>query len=123
VAVLRAYYDAIAARRYEEAYRLWSDAGRASGQTLEQFRDGYAETAQVEATIDPPGLVEGAMGSRFVDVPVTVRARTRRGESQCFTGSYTLRRSEVDGAGEEQRRWRIYNASMRNCSAAPSPTT
>jgi hypothetical protein len=115
-AVLRAYYDAIAAQRYEEAYRLWSNAGRASGQTFDQFRDGYAETARFEATVEPPGRVEGAAGSRFVDVPVTVRARTRRGESQCFTGSYTLRRSEVDGAGEEQRRWRIHSASMHDCS-------
>lgn len=121
-AVLRDYYDAIAAGRYEQAYRLWWNAGRASGQTLDQFRGGFGDTARVEATIEPPGRIEGAAGSRYVDVPVTVHARTRRGESQCFTGSYTLRRSEVDGAGEEQRRWRIYSASTRNCSATPSPT-
>lgn len=115
VAVLRAYYDAIAARRYEDAYRLWWNGGRASNQTLDQFRNGFAETISVEATIEPPGRVEGAAGSRYVDVPVTVHARTRRGESQCFTGSYTLRRSEVEGGGEEQRRWHIYSASMRRC--------
>lgn len=114
-AVLRAYYDAIAARRYESAYGLWWNAGGASNQTFDQFRDGFAETAGVEATIEAPGRVEGAAGSRYVDVPVTIRARTRDGESQCFTGSYTLRRSEVDGAGEEQRRWHIYSASMRKC--------
>ena len=115
--LLRAYYDAIATRRYEEAYRLWWNAGRASGQTFDQFRGGFADTAGVEATIEPPGRIEGAAGSRYVEVPVTVHARMRSGESQCFTGSYTLRRSEVDGAGEEQRRWRIYSAAMRTCSA------
>jgi len=121
--VLRAYYDAIAARRYEPAYRLWWNAGRASGQTFDQFRDGFADTARVEATIEPPGRIEGAAGSRYVDVPITLHARMRSGESQCFTGSYTLRRSEVDGAGEEQRRWRIYSAALRTCLATPVPTT
>jgi hypothetical protein len=115
-AVLRDYYDAITAHRYEEAFRLWWNGGLASGQTLEQFRDGFAETAQVDATLEPPGRIEGAAGSRYVEVPVTVHARTRRGESQCFAGSYTLRRSEVDGAGEEQRRWRIYSASLHRCA-------
>ena len=121
-AVLHDYYDAIAARRYEQAYRLWWNGGRASGQTFEQFRNGFAETTRVEATIEPPGRIEGAVGSRYVDVPVAVRARTRSGEPQCFAGSYTLRRSEVDGAGEEQRRWRIYSAALRTCSATPVPT-
>lgn len=115
-AVLRAYYDAIAARRYEAAYRLWWNGGRASGQTFDQFRNGFGETRTVEATVGPPGPVEGAAGSRYVDVPITVRARTRRGDSQCFTGSYTLRRSEVEGAAEEQRRWRMYSASLRRCA-------
>jgi len=121
-AVLRDYYDAITARRYEHAYRLWWNAGRASGQTFEQFRNGFVDTARVEATIEPPGRIEGAAGSRYVDVPATLRARTRSGEPQCFAGSYTLRRSEVDGAGEEQRRWRIYTAALRTCSATPVPT-
>src|SRR5690606_38013884 len=37
VAVLRDYDAPIAARDYARAHALWSDGGRASGQTLEQF--------------------------------------------------------------------------------------
>ena len=59
-----------------------------------------------------PGRVEGAAGSRYVEVPVTVRARTADGEEQVFEGSLTLRRAVVDGATPEQRRWRLYTADV-----------
>src|SRR5690606_34330740 len=36
VAVLRDYYAAIGARDYARAHAMWSDGGKASGQTLEQ---------------------------------------------------------------------------------------
>src|SRR5690606_35603310 len=66
----------------------------------------------------PPGRVEGAAGSRYVEVPATVTAETTSGRRQCFRGAYVLRRSEVAGATEEQRAWRIHSASLRDVSAA-----
>jgi len=47
--------------------------------------------------------VEGAAGSRYVTIPVTVRAETTTGREQRFVGSYTLRRSVVDGATPDHR--------------------
>jgi hypothetical protein len=41
-----------------------------------------------------------------------VEAITTTGAKQRFEGSYTLRRSVVDGATPEQRAWRIYRASL-----------
>src|SRR5690606_24681835 len=103
-AVIRSYYDAIARRDYASAYRLWAGQGAASGQSYEEFRRGYAETAAVEVAIGEPGRVEGAAGSRYVQVPVEIRARTTAGADQCFRGTYTLVRSVVPGATAEQRR-------------------
>src|SRR5690606_21398974 len=120
-AVIRDYYAAIAARDYARAYGHWSDGGAASGQSFEQFRAGFAETASVTADVGAPGRVEGAAGSRYVSVPVEVRATTTAGAAQCFRGTYTLRRAVVPGATAEQRRWHIASADIRPCAGSPAP--
>jgi len=112
VAVVRDYYAAIDARDFARAHRLWRGDGEASGQTLAEFAAGFAETARVEVEVGEPGRVEPAAGSRYVEVPVTVRARTRDGATQRFAGRYTLRRSVVDGATDDERRWRIHSATL-----------
>ena len=47
VAVLHAYYAAINQHDFERAWSNWSDGGRSSGQTPQQFADGFANTAEV----------------------------------------------------------------------------
>lgn len=110
--VIRRYYAAIDAGDYRRAYALWSGAGAASGQTFEEFAAGFAGTARSEAAIGTPGRIEGAAGSRFIEVPVTIRAVTDAGAVQRFEGRYVLRRSVVDGASAEQRHWRIHSADI-----------
>jgi hypothetical protein len=112
VAVVRDYYDAIRERDFERAYGLWGDAERMPGQTLDEFRSGFAETASVEVTPGEPGRVEGAAGSRYIDVPVEIEATQKDGTVQRFRGTYALRRAVVPGATEEQRRWRLYAANI-----------
>ncbi len=111
VQVIRDYYDAINRRDFRTAYLLWGDSGRSSGKTLDEFQAGYAGTDSAQVVPAAPGRVEGAAGSRYVEVPVTLQAWTRGGEQQ-FAGSYVLRRTVVDGATETQRRWHIYSADI-----------
>ncbi|MCC8363927.1 hypothetical protein LK996_12680 [Lysobacter sp. A6] len=110
---IQRYYDAIQSQDFATAYALWSDGGRASGQTPEQFAAGFADTASVLVTVDVPARVEGAVGSRFVEVPVAVESRSRDGRVRRFVGQYTMRRSVVDGATPDQREWRIASADLR----------
>lgn len=110
--VLRRYYAAIGAREFAQARALWSNGGAASGQTLEEFAAGFAQTANVRVLVGTPDRVEGAAGSRYIRVPATILATTMAGDSQRFDGTYTLRRSVVDGATAEQRAWRIYSADI-----------
>lgn len=110
--VIRRYYAAIGAKDYRRAYELWSDGGAASGQSLEEFAAGFARTARTEATVGEPGRIEGAAGSRYIEVPVIIRAETDAGAEQRFEGTYVLRRSVVDGATAEQRSWRIHSADI-----------
>jgi hypothetical protein len=111
--VLRQYYEAINTRDFARAYALWENEGAASGATFEQFQAGFDQTVRSEVEIGEPGRVEGAAGSRYVKVPVVVRAATTRGEEQRFEGTYTLRRTVVDAASPAGRRWHIYTADLR----------
>ena len=110
--VISSYYDAINRRDFRTAFLLWSDSGRASGQTLKQFEAGFADTDSSRVTIGTAGRVEGAAGSRYVEIPVTVRAWRGDGSTQEFAGSYVVRRAVVDGATEAQRRWHLYSADI-----------
>ena len=112
VAVLEAYYAAINRRDYERAHRYWSGEGSASGQSLEQFRKGFADTAAVEIQIGTPGRIDPAAGSRYIEIPIEITATTIAGKTQHFRGNYVLRRSVVDGATAEQRQWRINSAKI-----------
>lgn len=114
VALVSDYYAAIAAHDYARAYRLWGDEGKASGKSLAAFARGFAETATVEVETGKPQDPEGAAGSTYVTIPVTVRATTTRGERQQFSGDYVLRRvNGVPGATASQLDWRIASASLK----------
>lgn len=110
--VIRAYYDAINARHYADAYVLWSGRGERSGQTLDSFTVGFAQTDSVHADIGVPSDMDAAAGSRYITVPVKLLAYEGK-RTQSFAGTYTLRRAVVDGATAEQRRWRIEGAAIR----------
>ena len=107
------YYEAIDGHRYRDAYAHWVGGGQASGKSFDEFRKGFKETDRVEVTVGAPGPIGAAAGSRYVEVPVRIAARTRTGMRQNYAGSYTLRLSVVDGATPEQRSWHIYSAAVR----------
>jgi hypothetical protein len=109
--VIQRYYAAINARRFDDAYALWRDG--ANSQSRAEFAAGYANTERVQVTIGDRITIEGAAGSQYATVPVSVDAVLRDGRRQHFEGTYTLRRSMVDGATAEQRRWGIAGASLR----------
>lgn len=113
VAVVRAYYEAINAGSYDRAHALWSDGGGASGQSPQQFADGFDGTREVAVEFMAPGRIDAAAGSRYIEVPVALSATREDGSVHRYVGAYTLRRAVVDGATEEQRTWRIASADIR----------
>jgi len=116
VAVVHAYYDAIAARDFERAYRCWGESGP-PGQSLEDFARGFASTSTVRVKTGPASRIEPAAGSRYIEVPVEIFAKTTSGEEQHFVGKYILRRTVVDGASAAQRRWHFTRAEMRETTS------
>jgi len=113
IGVIRDYYASINAHSYARAYSLWSDGGRSSGQSPQQFADGFAETVGVTAQIATPGEVDAAAGSRYITIPVAISATRGDGTVRRYDGTYTLRRAVGDGATAEQRAWRISSADLR----------
>ncbi|MBV9493309.1 MAG: hypothetical protein JOZ54_03625 [Acidobacteria bacterium] len=109
--VVRDYYRAISSHDYATAYAMWGEPGPPN-QTPETFAAGFAHTRTVSVTPGQPSRIEGAAGSRYIDIPVTITATTDDGKTQRFEGTYTLRRSVVDGASDAQRRWRFYKATI-----------
>jgi hypothetical protein len=113
VALVQAYYAAINAKDYARAYAMWSDDGRASGQTAEQFASGYASTEQVQVRVGTPGNAEGAAGSRYLEVPITVDSTSSDGEQRRYAGHFVLRAVMADGAPESTRQWHLYSAALQ----------
>lgn len=113
VAVIRDYYASINSGSFGRAYSLWGDGGRSSGQSPQQFADGFAGTAGVTVQIASPGGMEADAGSRSIIVPVAITATREDGSVRHYDGTYTLRRSVADGATPEQRAWRITSNDLR----------
>ena len=120
VAVVREYYAAIDSGSYARAYALWSDGGRASKQTPQQFADGFAGTTQVVATLGDPMDEDAGAGQRYIQVPASITATRTDGSVHRYAGNYTLHRTVVDGASDEQRAWRIASADLREVQPRPS---
>lgn len=106
--VVRHYYALIGDHRYAEARALWSDGGKASGQTAETFAASFADVKRYAATVGAPGTIEGAAGSLYVTVPVEVTGEKADGTPIHIQGDVTLRRvNDVPGSTAEQRQWHI----------------
>jgi hypothetical protein len=113
------YYDAITQKQFDRAYGYWANNGAASNQTLDQFKQGFANTAGVDLRLGSPAA-QGA----DVAVPVTLAAvlNSPSGGDQSvqhFSGTYTLRPDSNSDTG-----WRIAAANIaEGPSSPPAPPT
>lgn len=112
-ALIRTYYGAINALDHGRAYALWSDGGRASGQSPEQFAAGFAQTSTVMVDVGAPGALQGAAGARTVVVPVSLQAQQADGSIRRYQGHHVLRQAVTDAGSEVQRGWRIASVDLR----------
>ena len=113
VTVLDQYFTAIGTGDYKTAYALWRNEGEASGQTYEEFAAGFDKTASISWDIGEPGRIDAGAGQRYIEIPVTITARTTDGGTQHFEGSYVLHHTaNIPGATSEQLQWRIDSADM-----------
>lgn len=105
--LLLAWADAMEDRAFEAAYRLFGDyAGRAAPSPA-RYAAAFADYRTVTVAIGE-GAVEGACGSSYYEVPITLTGTTTAGETYVREGTMTLRRvNDVDGATPAQLRWHL----------------
>jgi hypothetical protein len=102
--VVQTYFALIEAGRHEEARRLWSGGGEASG----SGEAAFAAYSEYHAQVGAPGAIEGAAGSLYVEVPVVTYGRRKSGGEFSRKAVATLRRvNDVPGSSAEDRRWHI----------------
>ena len=101
VQILKSYYNAINRKEYVRAYYYWESKGNSTASespTYPQFEAGYANTAFVQLTT---GKVEseGAAGTSYFQVPVTLVATQANGSLHTYVGCYTIRQPNPKNFG------------------------
>ena len=115
--VVQTYYALLGEKKYDQAWKLWSDGGKASGQSAKDFPANFARYETYNAQIGAPGDIDAGAGSLFVEVPVVISATLKTGEPVNMKGVAKLRRvNDVPGATAEQLTWRISEMALK-----PSP--
>lgn len=85
--LIRSLYNAINRKEYARAYSYF---GTPPAPTLEDYAAGYEDTESVEV-MTGSASAEGAAGSIFHSLPVSILARDRNGEEHLFAGCYDMR--------------------------------
>ncbi len=109
--VVGKYAELLATGRYADAYALWDP--EATTLSTEKFVNQFDQFDTVDAAIGRIGPAEGAAGSIYDEVQLTLSGKTTAGENYVLTGPVTVKRvNDVPGSTVEQRRWRIVKMQL-----------
>lgn len=105
--VAQAWASAVEARDWQAVRAYWGDHGARSNLSPHDFAAQWSRLVQPRVTI-APGEQEGAAGSLYYTVPVTIVDGPNR-----IRGTIVLRRvNDVDGASPEQLRWHLESTTL-----------
>jgi hypothetical protein len=109
--IVEQYAALLEQRRFAEAHRLSGD----NQQSDTAFAATFDQFATIEASVGKPGDTEGAAGSIYVNVPLTLSGTLKGGGRYSVSGPVTLRRvNNVPGSTAEQRRWHISATDLKS---------
>jgi hypothetical protein len=104
------FADLLEHRRFGEALRQWGN----NGQNKDELAAALEKYTTIDASVGKPGDTEGAAGSIYIDVPLTLSGTLKSGGRYRVSGLISLRRvNDVPGSTIEQRRWHIYAADLK----------
>lgn len=115
-----AHYAALLqAHNFGEAYKLLDPSMGVTEQQFERRLSGYKT---IKATVGRIGPVEGAAGSLYDTVQLTLTGERTDGTPYKVTGPVTLRRvNDVPGSTPEQRQWHIYKMDLSSNAKTQQP--
>lgn len=112
--VVQSYFALIESGRRAEARALWGGDGADSGRGPGRFSAAFAAYSEYHGQVGAPGEMEGAAGSIYVEVPVSVYGRRAGDGTFQERGTITLRRvNDVPGSSAAQRRWHIIQSTVQ----------
>ena len=115
-----AHYAALLqAHNFGEAYKLLDPSMGVTAQQFEKRLSGYKT---IKADVGNIGPVEGAAGSLYDTVQLTLTGEKTDGTPYKVTVPVTLRRvNDVPGSTPEQRQWHIYKMDLSSNSKTQQP--
>lgn len=121
-ALVRRYTDALAARRYDAAWALWDEDGRASGMTRAAFAASFARYASFDASVGTPFDADAGAGQRYITVPVVVTGRLTSGDAFRLEGPVILHKvaEGIEGDDPGRHAWRIRRSEMKPKPIGPT---
>jgi hypothetical protein len=109
--VVQQYGELLHARRFKDAFGLWEP--NSAGMTEGQFEKRFDQYKTIDAAVGKIGPTEGAAGSIYSTVQLTLSGNAKDGTPYAMTGPVTLRRvNDVPGSTAEQRRWHIVKVEL-----------
>ncbi|USU09848.1 hypothetical protein NF700_06165 [Sphingomonadaceae bacterium OTU29MARTA1] len=123
--VVRRYTNALAARRYDEAWALWDDGGAASGMTREAFAASFERYATYRATVGTPFDADAGAGQRYITVPVVVTGSLKSGGPFRLEGPVVLHKAAdgIESDDPHAHDWRIRSSEMKPRLAKSAATS
>ena len=98
-----AFVDLLNRGRFDDAWMLMSSAAPSRA----DFTKDFSRYSHLRATTGSPGGQEGAAGSIYLSLPLTVSGKID-GKDASRSGSIVMRRvNDVPGSTEKQRQWHI----------------
>lgn len=115
-----AHYAALLqAHNFGETYKLLDPSMGVTEQQFEKRLSGYKT---IKADVGNIGPVEGAAGSLYDTVQLTLTGEKTDDTPYKVTGPVTLRRvNDVPGSTPEQRQWHIYKMDLSSNSKTQQP--
>ena len=106
------YASLLQAHKFDQAYSYLDPSMNLTKAQFENRLSGYKS---IHAAIGKIGPLEGAAGSLYSTVQLTLSGEKADGTPYTVTGPVTLRRvNDVPGSTAEQRQWHIYKMDLRS---------
>jgi hypothetical protein len=109
--VVSNYGDLLHQRRFADAYAMWEP--NSTTLTEKEFEKQFDGLKTIDAAVGKVGPSEGAAGSIYSTVQLTLSGNRKDGTAYVMTGPVTLRRvNDVPGSSAEQRQWHIVKMEL-----------
>lgn len=110
-AILLSFARAIELKEYDQAWNMLGTSAKREW-SKSAFNEVFANLDKITVAV-PDGMMEGAAGSVYYTVPMSITSTDTDGRPIAIEGPIVLRRvNDVPGSTAEQRKWHIESLEL-----------